>query len=70
MSDKDKIIRKRVTYQKFEKLYDELKGKPIDEQMMSIFKLLDSMMAFNSHTSSVYAKESMELLLKDKKETV
>lgn len=63
----EKEIRKRVSYQRFEKVYESIKDAPIDKQMFIIFNLLESYSAFGSQSASDYASESLDLLLKDKK---
>lgn len=64
----EKEIRKRASYKKFETLYDSIKDKPIETQLTVIYNLLDSYSAFGSQSAATYSKESLDLLLKDKKQ--
>ena len=59
-------IRNRKSYKDFDQLYAILQ-EPKEKNLRFVFELLDKKQAFHSRMHSNYAKESLELLLKDKK---
>lgn len=61
MSEEDKI-RKRTSYKTFKKFFDAGAGKEVLELL---YQELDSRSAYGSMTMANYAKESLELFIKD-----
>lgn len=61
-------IRNRMSYHWFHKFYEETKDAPYDEMLMKVFQLMNSYQAFHSATAAFYARDAIELLIKDIKE--
>ena len=61
-------IRNRLSYIAFKELYRFLCNKPsIEEVVRWVFEMMDARCCFGSIRNANYAKESMELVLKDGK---
>jgi len=59
-------VRARQTYQDFTTLaVNLLKAKKLSKQLLVIYKYLDSKSFFSSISASEYAKESIDLVIKD-----
>ncbi len=67
MANKNKI-RQRISYKRFEKIYNTLQGTPAQKAktMFTVCDTMDDMKAFNYKTQSEYAYESLQTLLEDK----
>jgi len=59
-------IRSRKSYQHFKEIYRFLKRKPRNKTILhKFFSVLDEKYAFGSVKQSLYAEESLKLLIKD-----
>lgn len=61
-------VRKRESYKRFEKLYDTMSSATIEDKLWTIYNLLESYKAFGSQSGSDYCKQSITLLINDKKQ--
>jgi len=67
MTNKERI-RQRRSYRTFEQLLRFLNRRPSKRSMLRrLYKELDGAYAFGSCRNSVYAHESVELLIKDRR---
>lgn len=61
-------IRQRKSYLEFQEWFIFLQTKPTNQQILrKIYTLLDKKATFGSQTNAIYAEESLDLLIKDKK---
>jgi hypothetical protein len=65
MKNNDKI-RERVSYKRFEKIYNTLEGNNKAQTMKTIYNVMEDMKAFHYRTTALHAYESLQLLLEDK----
>jgi hypothetical protein len=60
-----KQIRGRKTYANFKKIVTHMKAGDTFEAMKSVFSMMERMRAFRSNAGSMYAEESLELVLRE-----
>jgi len=67
MNMEDERIRKRISYRMFRDFLDIMEKEPFKKAVLTrLFELLDAKHCFGSETMAMHARESLELLLKDR----